>query len=439
MNKLHTKISKIASQEFYKYKKSEFFSNVLKLFGGNAIAQFISLVTVPIITRLYSPETYGIFGLFTAITGVLGSLVCLQYNRAIVLAETDEDAINISFLCLILSLFFSVGTILIILSFEDDIIRLLGAKESSVWLYFLPVIVLSNGLFLFLQSINIRDKFFGKISKSRIIDALTGRGSAIGLASFGVISPLGLVSGSLIGTVAKTLFLLKSSSYFLVKNSCNISIKKAFNLAKIYRRFPFFLSWAGLLFALNFAIPVWMISYYFSAEYAGQYALVHGILLRPSSLISEAISQPYYQKISRQTVNKEYVHSITKNLMKRLVPGAILLYGVVFLVAPFIFPVIFGESWQLSGKIAQILALYMAVRFCTKSIIMFFSAFRLQHIELILQICSVCLTFFSFALFSSFLSFLEVLIIYSVSNAFVTLSIVVYSYLSVFRIDSGRV
>ena len=75
--------------------RSSFASDVLKLAGGTAIAQILSILASPIITRMYGPEAFGLSALFASITGIVAVVACLRYELAIMLPEKDEDAANL--------------------------------------------------------------------------------------------------------------------------------------------------------------------------------------------------------------------------------------------------------------------------------------------------------------------------------------------------------
>ena len=51
--------------------KSEFNRNVLTLASGATIAQLIPILSSPILTRFYTPNEFGLFSLFVAITAIL--------------------------------------------------------------------------------------------------------------------------------------------------------------------------------------------------------------------------------------------------------------------------------------------------------------------------------------------------------------------------------
>ena len=49
----------------------EFNKNVIKVLSGTVLAQALPIAVAPILTRIYSPENFGIFALFYAIVSIL--------------------------------------------------------------------------------------------------------------------------------------------------------------------------------------------------------------------------------------------------------------------------------------------------------------------------------------------------------------------------------
>ena len=90
-------------EKFITKSKSDFKKNVLTLMAGTTIAQAIPIAISPILTRLYSPEEFGLFALFLAIVSIFGVVATMRYEMAIVQPEKSEDAINLVFLSAIIS------------------------------------------------------------------------------------------------------------------------------------------------------------------------------------------------------------------------------------------------------------------------------------------------------------------------------------------------
>ena len=138
--------------------KSEFDRNVLTLMTGTTIAQAIPIAITPILTRIYTPEDFGVFTFFLAITAVFGSIANGKYEVAIMLPKKDEDAINIFALGFIISSAISFFLLVLVLLFNKYFVNLSGNEEIGIWLYFLPITVFLSGLWNNLNFFNNRKK-----------------------------------------------------------------------------------------------------------------------------------------------------------------------------------------------------------------------------------------------------------------------------------------
>jgi O-antigen/teichoic acid export membrane protein len=87
------------SQAFAKLRRSAFIKNIFIVMSGTALAQVLGFALSPIISRLYSPMDFGVFGSFYAVQGVIAAGLTLDYSAAVVLPKQKNDAIN----CFVLS------------------------------------------------------------------------------------------------------------------------------------------------------------------------------------------------------------------------------------------------------------------------------------------------------------------------------------------------
>ena len=90
------------------YKPSEFKKNVAVIFSGSVAAQIIVIVATPILSRLYTPEQYGIYGLFLSIVAVTGILSSFRYTNAIQITPEHNDAQSLMSFCQFSIIGFSV-------------------------------------------------------------------------------------------------------------------------------------------------------------------------------------------------------------------------------------------------------------------------------------------------------------------------------------------
>lgn len=73
--------------------------------GGSAVAQGFTMLTMPILSRIYSPNNFGILSIFISVTSILIPLSSLRYYLAIALPKTDRQAGALLILASIIQIF----------------------------------------------------------------------------------------------------------------------------------------------------------------------------------------------------------------------------------------------------------------------------------------------------------------------------------------------
>jgi len=154
---------------------STFFTNVLKMVSGNIIAQIFVILLMPILTRLYSPEDFGVFQLFLSISTIITALSCLSYQFAIMLPKDDEDSANIVILCVILITIISIASGSIFIIYSDVIGKVLNAPVISQYLIFLPFVVFISSVFSVMTYWLSRRTQFGTIATAQVVNSVSLR------------------------------------------------------------------------------------------------------------------------------------------------------------------------------------------------------------------------------------------------------------------------
>ena len=145
--------------------KNEIVINFSKLFSANVIAQVIGLIVYPILSRLYTPDDFGLLSLFMSIGGILVLFSSGEYQYAIVLPTQDKekDAVSIfhvaTFIC-----FLVTRTITLTIPFADKIAQLFNTPQLSSFYCFLPIYVLFNRMWQILSYWFVRQKQYSAIS-----------------------------------------------------------------------------------------------------------------------------------------------------------------------------------------------------------------------------------------------------------------------------------
>ena len=80
----------------------------LILMTGTALSMGISLLSSPILSRLYNPDQFGLLTTFTSVYSVLLIAATCRYELAILLPKEEKEAFTVTLLGAGLSIAFSV-------------------------------------------------------------------------------------------------------------------------------------------------------------------------------------------------------------------------------------------------------------------------------------------------------------------------------------------
>ena len=373
--------------------KSEFTRNVLTLMTGTTIAQAIPIAISPILTRIYTPEDFGVFALFIAITSIFGSIANGRYELAIMLHKKDEDAINIFALGFIITSFISILLLILVLLLQDNIVTLLKNEDIRVWLYFVPIAVFFTGLFNILNYFNNRKKNYKDLAKATVLKSII---LAIVQLSIGFFKQgaEGLISGQLLSLLVANTKLLKN----IIKDKMlisKISKLKIIALAKRYKDFPKFSMWAILANTLSTQLINILVSSFYSIATLGFYSLVQRVLSMPSSLIGSSVGKVFFQQATKEKQKTGKVIKSFKNTVKKLILIGLPFFIVLFFIIEDLFAIVFSEEWRIAGVYAKILIPLFFIKFVSSSVSSILIVFEKQKAELsiniLLLVSSICL------------------------------------------------
>ena len=364
--------------------KSEFSRNVLTLMTGTTIAQAIPIGISPILTRIYSPEDFGLFALFLAITNIIGSVANGRYELAIMLPKKDEDAINTAALGFSISSILSLLILILVVIFNDFFVYLIGNEEIGFWLYFFPITVFLLGLWNVLNYYNNRKKKYKDLRNAHIIRSivLASTHLIIGFLKSGVT---GLISGEILSKVFANTRLLKN----ILKNKLLISKitkGKMVSMAKRYKNFPMISlpsSFANELYANLFSV---LLSSLYNVTLLGHYYMAQRILGLPSALLGVSIGQVFFQSAVKEKEKTGQARVIFKSTVKKLFLIALPFFAALFFIVEDLFAFVFGENWRVAGTYSQILIPIFFVRLISMPVSMINTVFERQIYGLCISI-----------------------------------------------------
>ena len=119
-----------------------FFDNALVMMGGTALAQAIPILFAPVLTRIYSPEQYGVLATFIGVAAVMTVVATLRLEPAVVLPENDAVAANIAAVALLVATVVSALVLVVALAGKEFIARQWPAVGNGAWLLLVGPMVL---------------------------------------------------------------------------------------------------------------------------------------------------------------------------------------------------------------------------------------------------------------------------------------------------------
>lgn len=362
--------------------------DVLKLSLGTLGGRMIFLLSLPIISRLYSPEDFALLAIYLALVSSLAVTACLRLEIAIPLAESDEEAASLLVLSLcVLALVVAVVAVLTGL-LRAPLVAVLGAPALATWLWLVPLGVAMAGSYTAMQFWATRAHRFGDIARTRVTQAVSGVAAMLTLGWFGY-APFGLLLGNMLNMGAGGIGLAASAMARDGRVLRGVRLGSLVPTLQRNRRFPIFSAPEALFNIAGLQIPVLMIAAHAGPE-AGFLLLAMQVMLAPMALLGSSISQVY---ISRAPTERRdgRLRPFTLAIMRRLALIGVPPLVLVGAFAPLLFPLIFGPVWLRAGEIVTLLAPWMALQFIASPVSMVMHVVGQQRAMLALTISGAVL------------------------------------------------
>lgn len=328
---------------------------VATMAGGTALGQGLVILASPVLTRLYSPEEMGLFGLFTAFVGFAGVGLCLRYEAAIASASSQEEADSLvmisAALCVPTSLL-AAGALAALSAWG---VLGFGALPAIAGWMVLPALFFT-GVWTALRYHYVRRQQLRRTAESTVAQNAGRAAVPIALAP---LTPgwLGLAAGEVLGRGLGVLWLIRGSGLRTENWRRLREAQKISALFRKYRSFPFLVLPSSALDALALALPVPLIAALYGADAAGLYALVQRVLAVPAGLVGRSVADAFHgQAASHAREAPGLVRPFLLRVAGRLAWVAAPPALVLVLVGPEVFRWVFGTPWFAAGGLAAVMA-----------------------------------------------------------------------------------
>lgn len=341
--------------------RNSFVRSVFVLVGGTVGGQAILVLSAPFLTRLYSPQDFGLLAVFGSLLALVTVVASLRYEQAILLPESDEEAAAL-FVLSLLTMFLVIGVVAIpILLFRHEIAQMLNTPRIADALYLVVLGAIFAGTYAILKAWALRMKAFVPIAKTKFNQSIIATGIQLGGASFGPIALLlGQIAGQGSGSLALYMRVLRSRRDAIR----NVGMADIVRAARRYKAFPLFSTWGALFNTAGSQLPSIMLAALFSPAAAGIYILANRVLSMPMQLLGQSIAQVFYSG-AVQANREGLLAPMVANIHKRLAHIGMPPLLVLILAGPEIFGHVFGDAWTEAGVFARWMAPWLYLVFIT--------------------------------------------------------------------------
>ena len=364
---------------------------------GTMIGYGISAISLPILTRIYSPEDFSVLASFTAIVSILAVSASLRFNVAISIPTSRaiaSDLLRISILVAAASSFIVAAVLLI---FQNSISSLLSQPRLSDQFWLIPIAVFLAATFSTFQFWHVREQKFKVIAKARVLQSFLASGIQISLGILG-FSPFGLVFGYSMNNGTGAVYLGQSAlTKTLFSPLRRNRVKRIF---AAYKHYPKYSSLEALLNTISTSLPILLIGSLSSDPVTGHLALAVAVLQAPMALLGGSISQVFLSRAPIENRNGTLVQ-YSSEVLTWLFRACIGPLVALAILAPDFFRVLFGENWERSGELVRWMVPWYVLQFAVSPISMalyvkkhLLTALLLQFFGALLRSASILVVFF---------------------------------------------
>ena len=331
--------------------KNSFGKNLKKVLSFSLIAQGIPILSLPILTRLYSEDNFGALSLFLSIVGVTSILFSLRLDFSIFLYDTEKKINNILKTIIILQpLFIVLSYVFLFLAVSFDLLM-----SNDIYMLIL-VPIGSSSLAIYMAYTTKLNKLsnYNFLVKLKVIIPMIILFFSVSLA-FIFDRNYSQIYSYLIAYIIISLLIFFKTSFQ------NFKLSTIKNILVDNKRFLIYSLPSDIFNSFNnIGFPV-LLYYFYDLKVVGLYFLAMKLVKVPTSLILSSISYVYNQQASDLINQHRYqkVFDLTRTLQFKIA-----LYLLPFLIllsflAPTAFDLVFGDNWRASGELIKYFAVFI--------------------------------------------------------------------------------
>jgi len=361
------------------------FRGMATLAVGSGIGRLVGIATIPVLTRLYTPEDFGVLAVFMALVAILAPLVTLRYALALPLPRYDGGAMNLLVLSIALMLVLSTVIAAILWTWGNLLLSLVSMEVLAPWWWVIVLAVIGTALLELLTMWATRRRAYRVIGQTTVTQSMVAALVKIG---FGVaaVQPLGLLLGQVMAQAGGIVRLLRGFGAELRANRRYVSLKRVRMVALRYKGLPTWRLPSQLLMVFSMQAPILAFSVLYDSSTVGQIGLSLTAVAIPIAVLGGTTSQAYFAEISRISPrDPQSLYAVTRSTLKTMLVVSLVPSLILFAFGTPMFTLLLGAAWAEAGRYAEILSAYLLVQFVSNPISKIFSVLRMEWAYLLIN------------------------------------------------------
>lgn len=356
------------------------FRGMATLALGSGIGRIIGIASIPILTRLYTPEDFGVLAVFTALVAILASLATLRYVLAVPLPRHDGMAMN---LLVISSSFMLSLTALVTVTlwfWGEALLPVLSMGLLIPWWWLIPLGVLGTATYEILTMWATRKRAYKILAQTSVIQGAAGAFVKIGLGLMS-LQPLGILLGQITAQAGGIGQLLRSFAADIRANWRYVTLSRMRKIAWQHRGFPIWRVPSQFLMVFSLQAPMLFMAALYDPQTTGQFALAVMALALPVDLLGQSAGKALYGEAA--FAMKSDFSKITQMALEvqlRLFFIALVPALIIFFFGDSIFRIVFGDEWTSAGSFASTLSIAIIFQFTSAPLMQLMNLLHKQSI-----------------------------------------------------------
>jgi O-antigen/teichoic acid export membrane protein len=358
---------------------------------GTLVAQAVTFLFYPLLTRVYGPQEFGAVAVVYMLSSLLAIIASGSAESAILVARSRRSAAHvIGWILRRSALVLGTASVMAIIAATGVSAEWL---ESAVrpWLPAIPAIAATTVVFNCYSEWSVRERQFGELARYRIVQsaAVASFRSVLGVLSL----PFnGLIAGEVIGKLLSALSGARSIFFANSRYFRAISLRRIRMERERFRRFPRYMMPDQLINTAGGTIHVPFIGAAFGSSELGFVSITFSALYLPVTVVSTAIKDVFRQ---RAAVDYQLTGSCRAIYLRLLLPVTaigVAGFGLLYWWSPWLFTFVFGSGWAPVGEYARILIPMFFMNFVSMSMGGVLVVTHRLGVSLGWQVANLCIT-----------------------------------------------